>query len=74
MAIRKYPERKVKILKAFLEAFQTYDQVILVNIMNISTSQIVKTRKKIRDRGGSLIIGKNKIALMAIKILTEDIP
>jgi large subunit ribosomal protein LP0 len=74
MAIKKYPERKVRVLKSFLEAFCNYDQVILVNIMNISTSQITKTRKKIRERGGCLIIGKNKIALKAIQILTEDIP
>lgn len=66
MAVRKYPERKVKILKAFIEAFQNYDQVILVNIMNISTAQIVKTRAKIAARGGTLIIGKNKIALKAM--------
>lgn len=42
--------------------------------MNISTAQITKTRNKINARGGTLIIGKNKIALKAIEVLTEDIP
>ena len=42
--------------------------------MNISTTQITKTRNKINARGGTLIIGKNKIAIKAIQVLTEDIP
>lgn len=45
----------------------------MVNIMNISTTQIVKTRKAIKNRGGEIVVGKNKIAKNAIKILTEKL-
>ena len=69
-----FPERKQKLLKNFLEAFTTYNQVILVDLMNISTQQILKTRIALRERNGLVIIGKNSIAHLAIKILTEEIP
>ena len=69
-----YPERKQRLLKNLLDAFTTYNQVILVDLLNISTEQILKTRLALRERNGVVIIGKNSISKLAIKILTEDIP
>ena len=40
--------------------------------MFISTEQIVKTRKALREDGGLILIGKNSLAKLAIKILSED--
>ena len=65
-----YPERKNKLLIAFLEAFTRFDQAIIVDLMNISTEQIVKTRISLRNENGLVLIGKNTIARLAIKILT----
>ena len=65
-----YPERKAKLLTAFLEAFTRFDQSIIVDLMNISTEQIVKTRISLRNENGLVLIGKNTIARLAIKILT----
>lgn len=67
-----YPERKTKLLTAFLEAFTRFDQIIIVDLMNISTEQIVKTRISLRQENGLVLIGKNTIARLAIKILTTD--
>jgi large subunit ribosomal protein LP0 len=67
-----YPERKTKLLTTFLEAFTRFDQVIVVDLMNISTEQIVKTRVSLRNENGVVLIGKNTIAKLAIKILTTD--
>jgi len=67
-----YPERKTKLLTTFLEAFTRFDQVIVVDLMNISTEQIVKTRVSLRNENGVVLIGKNTIAKLAIKILTSD--
>lgn len=69
-----FPERKQRLLKNFLEAFTSFNQVILVDLMNISTQQILKTRIALRERNGVVIIGKNSIAQLAIKILTEEVP
>lgn len=65
-----YPERKVRLLTAFLEAFTRFDQAIIVDLMNISTEQIVKTRVTLRQQNGLILIGKNTISGLAIKILT----
>ena len=67
-----YPERKTKLLTTFLEAFTRFDQVIVVDLMNISTEQIVKTRVSLRNENGVVLIGKNTIAKLAIEILTSD--
>lgn len=69
-----YPERKQKLLKKLLDAFTKYNQVILVDLLNISTEQILKTRLALRERDGVVVIGKNSIAKLAIKILTEEVP
>ena len=65
-----YPERKVRLLTAFLEAFTRFDQAIMVDLMNISTEQIVKTRVALRQENGIILIGKNTISKLAVKILT----
>lgn len=67
-----YPERKVRLLNAFCEAFKRFDQVIIIDLMNISTEQIVKTRLHLRKENGIILIGKNTISSLAIKILTSD--
>lgn len=66
-----YPERKVNVLKKFLDAFTTYDQVILVDLNNISTEQITKTRVALRKEKSIVLIGKNSIVRVAIGILTN---
>lgn len=67
-----YNDHKVKVLNQFLEYFTTYSQVIIVDIVNISTAQIKNTRKNVSSQGGKVIIGKNNLALLAIKILSSD--
>lgn len=68
-----YPERKQKVLKMFLDAFSRFDQVILVDIMNISTHQIVKTKQALQKTGTVMIVGKNTIAKIALNILTKKL-
>ena len=65
-----YPERKVSVLKKFLEAFTTYKQVIIVDLNNISTEQITKTRVALRKEKAIVLVGKNSIVHVCIKILT----
>ncbi len=67
-----FNDHKVKILNQFLEYFSTFNQVILVDIVNISTKQIKNTRNNVAAQGGKVIIGKNNLALLAIKILSCD--
>ncbi len=67
-----FPERKKKVLKLYLDAFQKYNQVIFVDLMNISTNQLIKTRKALRENAALLIVGKNTLARLAINVLTED--
>lgn len=67
-----YPERKVNVLKKFLDAFTTYDQVIIVDLNNISTEQITKTRVNLRKEKSMVLIGKNSIVKVAIGILTNQ--
>lgn len=68
-----YPERKKKVLKAFLDCFSKYNQVITVDLQNISTQQVTHIRKILNKQKGYFVVGKNTIALLAIKILTEDV-
>ena len=65
-----YPERKTRLLTAFLDAFTRFDQAIVVGLINISTEQIIKTRMSLRTENGIILIGKNTIAKLAIRILT----
>lgn len=67
-----YPERKVKILNNFLELFSKFKQIILVDLINISTKQIVNTRIALRKTGSVILVGKNNLANLAIKILTNE--
>lgn len=67
-----YPERKVNLLKRFLDAFTTYDQVIVVDLNNINTDQITKTRIALRKEKATVLIGKNSIVKVAIDILTRE--
>lgn len=66
-----YPERKVNLLQKFLDAFTAYNQICIVDLNNISTDQITKTRVALRKEKGIVLIGKNSIVHIAIKILTE---
>lgn len=65
-----YPERKQRLLNNYLEAFSKHNQVIVVDLLNISTEQILKTRLALRKLGGTIIIGKNSIARLTVRILT----
>jgi len=65
--------RKTKILKNLLNNFTEYNQVIRVNINNISTAQITKARQMLRREGGCLIVGKDSITRLAIRILTRKV-
>lgn len=69
---RKYPDRKVNVLKKFLDAFTTYDQVIIVDLNNINADQITKTRINLRKEKSMVLIGKNSIVKVAIDILTRE--
>ena len=46
----------------------------MIDVLNITTMQIASVRDSLKTTGGILIIGKNAIARLAIKILTEDLP
>lgn len=65
-----YPVRKVKVLEQFLDALTTFDQIIIVDLNNISTEQITKTRVALRKEKAKVLVGKNSIVQVAIKILT----
>jgi len=67
-----YPERKINLLQKFLDAFTTYDQVIIVDLNNISTEQVSKTRVNLRAVDSKILVGKNSIVRIAIKILTSE--
>lgn len=67
-------ERKNKVLMAFLNCLTKYKQIILVDLLNISTRQIVKIRQRLHKNKGLFLVGKNTITRLAIKILTEDLP
>ena len=67
-----YPERKQRLLHNYLEAFSKYEQIIVVDLLNISTEQILKTRLALRKLGGTIIIGKNSIARLTVRILTGE--
>ena len=66
-------QRKERILHSVLKAFTEYDQVIRVNINNISTKQITKAREMLRREGGILIVGKDSITRLALRILTRQV-
>jgi len=66
-------ERKTRILHNLLANFTKYDQVMRVNINNISTQQITKARHMLRREGGCLIVGKDSLTRLAIRILTRQV-
>ena len=65
--------RKTKILHLLLKNFTEYEQVIRVNIQNISTKQITKAREMLRREGGVLVVGKDSLTRLAIRILTRKV-
>lgn len=65
-----YPAHKVKVLNDFLEYFTRFKQIIVVDLINISTKQIVNTRMSLRKTNSIILVGKNNLAKLAIKILT----
>ena len=65
--------RKVKILKKLLDNFTKYKQVIRVTLINISTKQITKARQLLRELGGTLIVGKDSLTRLAVRILTRTL-
>lgn len=69
-----FPERKVKVLSYFLDLFSKYKQIIVVDLINISTKQIVNTRMALRKTGGVILVGKNNLANLAIRILSSETP
>lgn len=64
--------RKSKVLKAFLDCFSKHNQVIFVDLMSISTSQIKKIRHKLKPFNGTFLVGKNTITLLALRILSNN--
>lgn len=72
MQRQSFPQHKTKIVDKFLEYFTTYNQVIIVDIVNIATKQINATKKHVAQTGGRVIIGKNNLAILAIKILSDE--
>ena len=66
-------ERKTRVLHNLLKNFTKYDQVMRVNINNISTKQITKAREMLRKEGGCLIVGKDSLTRLAIRILTRQV-
>ena len=66
------PERKVKLVRNLVRCFETYKQVIVVKLDNVSTGQIQKARLILRktETAGEMIVGKNTLILKAIEWLT----
>ena len=65
--------RKTRIIHNLLKNFTEFDQVIRVDINNISTKQITKAREMLRREGGCLIVGKDSLTRLAIRILTRQV-
>lgn len=66
-------ERKTRILHKLCHNFTNYKQVIRVTLINISTRQITNARKLLREMGGTLIVGKDSLTRLAIRILTRTV-
>ena len=65
--------RKTKILHNLCANFTKYSQVIRVTLTNIATKQIVKAREMLRREGGCLIVGKDSLTRLAIRIMTRQV-
>jgi large subunit ribosomal protein LP0 len=65
--------RKARILHKLCQAFTDYKQVLRVALDNISTKQIVKAREMLRREGGVLIVGKDSLTRLAVRILTRKV-
>lgn len=67
------PARKINLVSKLTRCFQTYKQIIIVKLDNVSTGQIQKARAILRnpDTAGEMIIGKNTLILKAIQWVTE---
>jgi large subunit ribosomal protein LP0 len=74
MGMSKRKIRNRKVIKQLCDSFLKYNQVILVNLDNVSNQQIQKARVAVQKnaKGGELIIGKNTIILKALKWLTTE--
>jgi len=72
MSKRKIRNRRV--IKQLCESFLKYNQVILIDLINVSNQQVQKARVALQKsaKGGELIIGKNTIILKALKWLTTE--
>jgi len=60
-------------LTNLLDHFTKYNQVIRVTLANISTKQITKARQLLRQLGGNIIVGKDSITRLALRILTRTL-
>merc|ERR1712226_1403902 len=67
------PERKQNLVRRLCECFTNFNQIIMVQLDNVSTNQIHKARLALRDSSnkGEMIIGKNTLIKKALKFKTE---
>ena len=74
MPANKVPERKRRIVQKLCECFMNFDQVVIVQLDNVSTSQIQNARARLRegeDRG-EMVVGKNTLIHKAIDWLSTE--
>jgi large subunit ribosomal protein LP0 len=74
MGMSKRKIRNRRVIKQLCTNFLKYNQVITVDLNNVSNAQIQKARKTLHssERPGDLVVGKNTIILKALKWLTTE--
>lgn len=72
MANKKIPARKIALVQKLVRCFQTYKQIILVKLDNVSTGQIQNARRILRnpETAGEMVIGKNSLIQKALEWCT----
>lgn len=74
MGMSKRKIRNRRVIKQLCESFLKYNQVIMVDLLNVSNQQVQKARVALQKsaKGGEFIVGKNTIILKALKWLTTE--
>ena len=52
-------EKKAAFMKRLYENLSKYNQIVIVNVMNVGSGQIQEIRRDLRGKNSDLLIGKN---------------
>jgi large subunit ribosomal protein LP0 len=61
-------EKKVILMKKTYELLSKHNQVVMVSLTNVGSSQVQKIRRGLADVGATLLIGKNTIIKKAMNM------